>query len=838
MAIKVLPPIFTSDRERLARFEREARLLAALSHPNIAAIYGLEEAAGERALVLELVDGSTLVERLAHGAMPMSEALPIARQIVDALEAAHEKGIVHRDLKPANIILTPDARVKVLDFGLAKAIADGAPGEAAPTATIGPTQVGVIRGTPGYMSPEQVRGLTTTRQTDVWAFGCVLYELLTGTQAFQGETVSDTMAAVLASSPDLGLLPTETPDAVVRLMRRCLQKDPKHRLRDIGDARIELEEWSAAPVARREDPPRLLHRTALPVAAALAFGALAGALIFRLWSVPTPAPVEQLSIVMPPGHTLRDGPSVAISRDGRRVAYVAERDAVARLFVRDLAEANAHVLVETGQPQEPFFSPDSESIGFFADGKLKTIGVAGGTPLVLCDALDPRGGSWGGDGLIVFAPTATSSLFQISASGGIPKPLTTLDVGAGEASHRWPQLLPSNHAVLFAAGPGTQTNFNQGSIQVQSLETGEHHVVLARGTYPRLVAPGIVLYVEGDAIFARRFDTKTLAAAGPPTAVLEDVDSGLAGQKPFELSANGTVVYAAGSASRPQPMFMLESSGTLTQLPFAPARFLQPKISPDGRQVAVSIADADTDVWVYDVGSGARTRLTSSGSNRAGTWTHDGRRVIYAAARGATSSIVWRAADASAPEEELARIPEFPGSISLLPDDHTLIFGTHTDEQAFKMDLADAQQPRPWLDSTGEFVTVSPDGGLAAYVSNQAGRPEVYVRPSSGTGGPVPVSIASGYEPAWAHSGRELFFLDWQENVLMAVSVKTRPALTVSRPRRVIPPDTAAANVAIDTYDVMPDDRHFLVVRDNSSASRQSLSIITNWFRELNARVR
>jgi len=847
VALKIIPERFQDDPDRVARFHREAHLLAALNHPHIASIHGLEEASGVHFLVLELVDGESLERRLVRGAMPIAQALRVATQIADALEAAHGQGIIHLDLKPANIVLTRDDQVKVLDFGLAKATDGSTPDEVwhLPTETVTPTQGGVIRGTAAYMSPEQARGLATNPQTDIWAFGCVLYELLTGRRAFPGKTTTDTLAAVLTSLPDWRLLPPATPDGVVRLLHHCLQKDSRQRLKHIGDARIELEASGAAPVDRVPAKARMPHPTIAAVVAvvALASGALAATWL-RPWStVPAPSPIERLSIVMPPDHTLREGPSIAISRDGRRVAFVARRDGIPSLFVRDVADANARVLVETGLPYEPFFSPDGESIGFFADRKLKTISVSGGTPLVLCDAADPRGGSWGADGLIVFAPTSASHLFQMSARGGIPKPLTTLDAGTGEASHRWPQILPGNRAVLFAAGSaGSQTNSTDGNIQVQSLQTGQRHVVVARGTYPRVVQPGHLLYVEYDAIFAQRFDVNTLTASGSRVTVLEDVDHGAAGQKPFDVSASGTVVYAPGSAARPHPLFMLESSGTLTQLPFAPARFRQPKVSPDGRRVAVGIADADTDLWVYDIASGARTRLTSAGSNRAASWTRDGRRIVYAASRGAKSSIYSRAADASAPEEELARLREFPLAVSLLPDNRTLIFDSRTDDQAFKIDLADAQHPRPWLAApSGEFnVTVSPDGELAAYVSNQAGRAEVYVRPSSGKGAPVQVSTASGFDPVWAHSGRELFFLDFQRNVLMAVSVTTTPTLTVSGPRRILPEGSAAASLPIDSYDVMPDDRHFLVVKNDAAdpAGPHELSIVTNWFRELNARVR
>jgi serine/threonine-protein kinase len=394
--------------------------------------------------------------------------------------------------------------------------------------------------------------------------------------------------------------------------------------------------------------------------------------------------------------------------------------------------------------------------------------------------------------------------------------------------------------VLFAAGPaGSESNFNEARIEVQSLETGEHHVI-SRGTYPRYASSGHLLYVDNDTILARRFDVKALAAVGASVPVLEHVDAGAAGQKPFDISVNGTVAYAPGLPELPQPLFVVDVTGAMRPLPFAPARFRQPRVSPDGQHLVVGVVATDADLWVYDITNGARTRITSGGSNRAATWTHDGRRVIYAATRSATTSIYRRSADASTPEEKLISIGALPQSVSLSPDDHTLLFNTPNDTTgatSFRVDLTDAQHPRQWVNSPSgeEFITVSPDGERVAYVSNQSGRPEVYVRPSSDKGGGVQVSIATGRAPVWAHGGRELFFLDSQRGLLMAARVTSKPILTVGVPRRIMS-SGSAANLDIDAYDVMPDDRHFVIVRNNAN-SQHELSIITNWTEELKARV-
>jgi len=483
VAIKILPVVFALDPERLARFEREARVLASLNHPHIAALYGIETTpagAGHRvrALVLELVEGVTLADRIAHGPLPVGDALAIARQIADALDVAHEKGIVHRDLKPANIKITPDGVLKVLDFGLAKAGSDAAPRNLtrSPTLSLGGTHQGVILGTAPYMSPEQARGFAVDKRTDIWAFGCVLYEMLSGTAAFSGATASDILAAVLTGEPNWTALPASTPPNIRRLLQRCLTADSRHRLRDVGDARIELAEDVAAESAAlaASATPRLRH--AAIWTAMVILGVLAGSLATWRMRPPSAAPAEtsRLAIPLPPGEQLTTGSPVAVSRDGRYVAFNTTRNGRSSLYLRELADPESRLIIQNGG-QYPFFSPDSQWLGFFEGGKLRKMPVSGGPSMPVADAPDARGASWGDDGSIVFAPQSRTSLVRVSANGGTVEAITSLDSTHGETSHRTPELLPGAHAMVYYSEGST---YADGAIVAYSVDTKKRHVLV------------------------------------------------------------------------------------------------------------------------------------------------------------------------------------------------------------------------------------------------------------------------------------------------------------------------------------------------------------------------
>jgi Tol biopolymer transport system component len=642
VAIKVLPAAFVHDVDRLARFQREARMLAALNHPNIATIHGLEQSDGVHYLVMELVPGHTLAERVSSGGLKIEEALKLGVQITEALEAAHEKGVIHRDLKPANVKVTPDGRVKVLDFGLAKAFAGDFGQDLSSAATLSAmgTEEGMVLGTPAYMSPEQARAKPVDKRTDIWAFGCVLYELLTGKRAFRGETVSDTIAAVLEREPNWGALPPATPAKIRDLLRRCLQKESQHRLRDIGDARIEIEEASAAPAmpepAATLKGVRVLGRRALivGVGALLLVAIVTGLAIWNLKPAPTapPKPVSRFTITLPPGEQLsaQDYAAMALSPDGTHLAYVATQGGTQQLYLRamDSLEATKPIPGTEGAVS-PFFSPDGQWLGFFARGKLKKVSVSRGSALTLGDAKNPRGGSWGGQGTIAFAPAAVSVLQQVSDTGDTLQPLTHLE--KGENSHRWPEFLPGGKAVLFAAGTSA-ANWSNAQVVVQPAGTGERRNLIQAGMYPRYAPSGHLVYAQGGSLMAVPFDPQRLAITGAAVPVVEGVLQSTAnGNAQYTFSATGSLVYVSGGVQATQLRLVWVSRNGAEQPLAAPARTYQiPRLSPDGRRIAVGIAEQESQTWLYDLSREALTRLTSEGnSNQAPAWTPDGKRIAF-----------------------------------------------------------------------------------------------------------------------------------------------------------------------------------------------------------------
>jgi eukaryotic-like serine/threonine-protein kinase len=548
VAIKVLPKAFVDDPDRIGRFRREAQMLASLNHPNIATIHGLEQSDSVHYLAMELVPGETLAQRIERaGALPISEALSVSRQIAEALEAAHEKGVIHRDLKPANVKVTPEGRVKVLDFGLAKAFAgDGsASNSIRPTATEAGTEPGVVLGTPSYMSPEQARGKPVDKRTDIWAFGCVLFELLTGRQAFRGETSADSIAAVVEREPDWKALPPTVPAGIRRLLQRCLQKDVNRRLRDIGDARIEIEEPVASPETGElaVDPGMRAHArwrrvTRLGViffaAAAVAAVAVWG---LRVMTLPAPQPISRFTVTLPPDRPLAlVPPSVAISPDGTHLVYAAIRGGTSQLYLRPLDQMQATPIEGAEDGTFPFFSPDGQWLGFFADGKLKKTPISGGPSVVLCDTAGGRGGSWGENGTIIFAPEARGGLYLISAAGGPPQVLATPDSNKGETSYRSPSFLPGGNEVLFTVLGTTRTDVH---IVVQSLKTGERRVLTRGGDakdHAHYVPTGYLVYSHNGTLLAAPFDTRRLELTGTPVPVVEDIAKDISGQFSFSCA--------------------------------------------------------------------------------------------------------------------------------------------------------------------------------------------------------------------------------------------------------------------------------------------------------------
>ncbi|HVR27995.1 MAG TPA: protein kinase, partial [Thermoanaerobaculia bacterium] len=643
VALKVLPPALAQDPDHMARFAREAQVLAGLNHPNIAAVYGLEEGQGVTALVMELVPGETLADRIRRGPIPVEEAAAIALQIAQALEDAHEHGIIHRDLKPANVKITPEGRVKVLDFGLAKAL-EGSSSAAgltnSPTISLAATQAGVILGTAGYMSPEQAAAQRADRRSDIWSFGVVLLEMLTGRQTFTGETVSHILAAVLHGSPDLETVPASVPPRLKELLRRCLTKNVKSRLQAIGDARVVLEEYVADPAVFEERPaavgaePERSRAAFLPwaisglaVAAAVVFAVLA----LRPSDGPPSRPARLRADVGQPLF-LGSGASAVLSRDGRSVALVLGSEQDRSLYVRSLGQLTSTLLPGTNVAYNPFFSPDGQWIGFVTPSELKKVSVSGGTPLTLATVSRARGASWGEGDVIVFAPDPASGLQVIPATGGKAEPLTTLDGERKEFSHRWPQVLPGGGAVLFTSLSGEEAN-DRGTLEIVDLETGERQVVHRGGLYGRYLTSGHLAYVNEGTLFAAPFDLERREFARTPAPVVQGIAT--TGGAHFDVSDDGTLVYLEGQAGAAKyDLVAVDRRGSATPVTSDQQTFVEPRFSPDGRRLAVQILGAASDCWVYDLERRTATRLTfDAGNDAVPVWSPDGQWILFSSDR-------------------------------------------------------------------------------------------------------------------------------------------------------------------------------------------------------------
>jgi len=851
VAVKVLPDPFAHDAERMARFQREAKVLASLNHSNIASIYGFEDSGNTRALVMELVEGPTLADRLKSGPLPMDDVLLIARQMCDALEYAHERGIVHRDLKPANVKVTRDDTVKILDFGLAKAIeGDAASMDIAtsPTMSRMATLAGVLLGTAAYMSPEQAKAKPVDRRADIWAFGCVLYEMLTGKMAFGGEAVTETLAAVLKNEPDWSQLPAATPMRIRVLLQRCLQKDPKQRLRDIGDARISLDEvLSGAPdpaLAGAAGVSAPLWRRSL----ILGLGALLLVLITALaiWNLkPSPSeqlrPVSRYVITLPPGQQLaglENGSAVAISPDGTRLAYVATQGGTQQIYLREMDSLEARPVPGTEGAVSPFFSPDGEWVGFFADGKLKKISVSGGVPLTLCDAPFPHGASWNSRGLIVFAPTSVGVLQQVADAGGSPQPLTR--VAKGEVGHVWPEFLPDGKAVLFAVGPVAAGS----PVAVQSIATGERRNLAQGATQPRDAPSGHLLYVQGGSLMAIPFDPKRMEVTGAAVPVVEGVmESADTGAAQYSVSATGSLVYVPGGVQSAQRRLVWVSRIGAEQPLGAPAHAYQyPRLSPDGRQVAVEIAEQGHQVWTYNLSRETLTRFTFEGnSNTTPSWTPDGKRIAFPSTKEGPQNLFWQLADGSGGLERLNTSEYTQNPSSWSPDGQLLAFievNPTTGYDIWVLRMSDRKaEPflrTPFNESVPQF---SPDGRWLAYISDESGRYEVYVQPYPGPGGKWQISTDGGTEPVWNRNGRELFYRSGDK--IMVVDIATQPGFSAGKPRMLFQGQYVPTALTLPYYDVSADGQRFLMLKasEQAGAAPTQIIVVQNWFEELKQKV-
>ena len=894
VAIKVLPETVAADPERLARFQREAEVLAALNHPNIAHIYGLERLrpsraeSGSLALVMELVEGPTLADRIAQGAIPLADALPIARQIAEALEGAHEQGIIHRDLKPANIKVRDDGTVKVLDFGLAKAMDPGGTSSASasmsPTLSMHATQAGVILGTAAYMSPEQARGKPVDRRADVWAFGCVLYEMLTGRRAFDGEDVTVTLARVVEREPDFDSLPPSVPARVCQTLRLCLRKDPKQRVGDIRDVRLALEGafetatlQVAAPAAESSQAGTPRRVRALLVASVLGTAFVA---TLATWSLTRPSPADPSPavrfFVSPPdgwtvtlnqitGATVIPAPLV-VSPDGRRVAFLANAATVrSRLWVRALDTLAAQELPGTDGANSPFWSPDSRFLAFYTDGKLKTIDVSGGPPVTLCDSPDWRGGAWSREGVILFSPGPTSALQKVSASGGVPTAAMVLE--KGEAGHARPAFLPDGRHFLYYA-------FGADTVSVASLDSHERTLVIKNpGSVNVRYAQDHLLFLRETTLMAQPFDVRGLALTGEPVPVAEQIaTTGTPPNALFSVSDTGVLVYQTGMATLAgQQLAWFDRTGRMIGTVEQPGQYNTVALSPDGTRVAVSRTApqapgrspqaaggatqtagggnlTNMDLWVHEFSRSTSTRLTfDPAQDWMAAWSPDGSRIAWSSLRDGVSNLYQKASNSAGNEDALLKSAEAKYAYDWSYDGRFLLYANVApapkgyDLWVLPM-TGDDRKPRPYLqtDFQESQARFSPDSRFVVFTSNASGTTEVYVRPfPESLGGLWKVSQGGGAQPRWRRDGKELFYIS-ADSKLMAVEVTTTPAFKASVPKALFTAPiwgggTGATNVT--RYDVTADGQKFLINTAPGSASSGSatppaptpITVVLNW---------
>jgi serine/threonine-protein kinase len=860
VAIKILPDAFAQDSERLSRFQREAELLATLSHPNIGAVFGMEQSGDSSAIILELIEGETLADRLKRGALPIEEAIETARQIAEAVEAAHEKGIIHRDLKPANIKLTPDGKVKVLDFGLAKAMETTTATQGlshSPTLSMMATQAGVILGTAAYMSPEQAKGFAADRRSDVFAFGAVLYEMLTGRQPFHGDTAPDILASVIVREIDLTALPSNLNPRLVELLQRCLEKSPRKRWQAIGDVRAELERIATAP---RSIPPIAAavphtrwRRTLLFAFTALATAAIGAVAMFVARPAPATPTVTRFSFTPGQDHSITNigRQVVAISRDGLRIAYVADN----KVWLRTMNEVTAKPIEGTesaGGVLNPEFSPDGQSIAFFvlAEQTLKKIAIRGGAPVTVGAAVTPYGINWSEKG--IFVGQGSQGIIRLSADGG--KPEQVVKPKAGEWADG-PHLLPDGNTLMFSIASAFGGRWDSAKIVAQSLASGERKTLIEGGAHARYLPTGHVVYALGGVLYAVPFDVKRLQVTGGPTPVISGIRRGnITGTAHIALAENGTIVFVAGPSTPAAAQLVLvlfDESGRGETLKVPAGNYSQPRVSRDGQRISIDVDDGkDTYVAIYELsGTSSMRRLTFGGNNRYGVWSPDGQSVAFQSDREGDTAIFRQNIDGVSPARRMTRprpgtahVPESWSSdglyllfTSLEAGRSSLWVVSVADQKELQIDTQGAMSPR-----NGVF---SPDGRWVAYQSGEGPvLQQVYVQPfPTGNKYQITKTGSQAVKPAWSPSGRELFYYLLGSNLVPKVSIVTKPVFSFKDQE---PVQRRWSDLGVTTrrgFDVMPDGKRFLVVTTQGNAQQSSgpeqINVVLNWFEELKQQV-
>jgi eukaryotic-like serine/threonine-protein kinase len=855
VALKLLPSAMAHDGQSLARLEREARTLAALNHPNIAAIYGLEESPGVRALVMELVEGETLAERI-HGAtgtgakcLSAEEGLPIAKQIAEALEYAHERGVIHRDLKPANVKITPEGTVKVLDFGLAKVLSDqdsAAPVTAAnsPTLSVLATQAGMILGTAAYMAPEQAKGKQVDRRADIWAFGCVLFEMLSGKQPFEGETISDLLAAVIRGEPEWADLPEKTPAAIKRLIRRCLVKDSKQRLRDIGDARIAIEETiSGAPAdgevagsggGTTENTRASRLRRTLPWAlgaAAIVFAGIASWLLLK----PAPRPnVIRFPLSPPEGAEFIDGGEMSVSPDGRTMAFVAAEagpDKPPLLWLRPVDSMTAQAIPGTEGAEVPFWSPDGQQIGFQANGKLVKIAATGGTPQTLCDEELP-GGSWNKDGVILFYNH--NNIYTVPDTGGEPTLVATPDTAHGEF-FQLPQFLPDGRHFIVQVRTGTAgaDYIATGSLDSKTVER------LTSATTDALYAPpGYLLYMDQSTLMARPFNAKALSFTGGAVPVAQNVGmyaSAFYGY--FSVSPTGVLAYETVPAVSTNQMTWFSRTGQKLGAVGQPDVYTTPALSPDGSRLAVAVGTLGKhNIWVYDLKRGTGSRLTMNTADDVNpVWSADGKQILFSSNRAGPYDIYQQAADGLGSTDPVLQSKGQAKYLNdLTTDGRYAIFdkgGASNETALWTLPLFGDRKPSAFIEGGFRAVSAqfSSNGRFVTYASNETGRNEIYVRTFPQQTGKWQISASGGTDPMWRRDGKELYFLSPDEK-LMAVDVDTNAGtFQAGIPKELFQAQTIPPWYWRNIYVPSADGQRFMMIAPAIDAKPAPITVVVNW---------
>ena len=861
VAIKLLPAAFALDAERLTRFRREAQALAALNHLNIAQIYGIEDSAETSCIVMELVEGETLQARIQRGPIAIAEALSIAKQIAEALEAAHEKGVIHRDLKPGNIMLS-DGKVKVLDFGLAKAYdSPSASADLAHSPTMvsmAATSAGVILGTAAYMSPEQAKGRAVDRRTDIFAFGCVLYEMLTAKRAFDGEDVTDILGAVLRVEPDWSHLPDGVPPGVRRLLRLCLEKNPKNRRSDATDIRLDLEhvlsEPAAAAGAAIEIRKRPLWARGAAVASALVLGGIvSGVAVWNLRPEADTGALTRFAVTLPQDQTFSNTGRkfVAVSPDGSAVAYTAN----SRIYYRRMSELEARPITGTETFQavlNPVFSPDGRSLAFWAgsDRTLKKIAVSGGAAVTLCAAdVGVFGLSWSEGGLVF--GQGSGGIYRVSENGG--KPELLVRATNGETTHG-PQVLPGGKAILYTARSAANSDWDKAQIVVQSLEPGSgRQLLIDGGREARFVSTGHLVYAYQGTLFAIPFDVNGLKTTGGPTPVVEGVRNAGAttGASQFSVADNGTLIFVPGPLSGGNSgalrtlAFRDRSANGVERLKVQPRSYSFPRVSPDGTRVAVSMDEDKSDVWIIDLAGGSAPRqLTLGGNSRIPVWSADGLRVAFRSNREGDDSIYWQKADGTGTADRLTKAEtgtfHVPGSWS--PDGKYLSYTVIKGNEGTVRILSLADKKDSVFAERASYPAFSPDGRWLAYQSDETGQRLVFVQPFPATGTKHP--IVPGGQPFWSHDGSELFYNPAQQQIGV-VRITTRPAFSFGEPLVFATAGLQSRNpgVAPRVWDIAPDRKRLIGVIDatesaaSGDAAMPQIEVVLNWFTDLRTRV-